>query len=255
MTPHFAPTVRGSGPGLLLAHGAGGGVEGDFGSILDDLARHRTVIGADYPGAGHTPRSAVPLTLDLLADGLAAAAENAGVQTFSVLGYSLGTAVAIRVATRYPDRVDGLILTSGLAHADNHVRLVVDVWRHLLDGDRTILGKFLTLLASGDAFLAGLTPAELGSTVDDSAAVVPTGSADHACLVAELDVRAELSSIAVPTLVIATTADSLIPTRLSRDLADGLPSAEFVEIDAGHNIGVEARDEWLSAIVGWLSRR
>lgn len=57
MVKHFAHLVRGSGPGLLLAHGSGGSVEGNFGTILDDLAAAHTVVGPDYPGAGQTPRS------------------------------------------------------------------------------------------------------------------------------------------------------------------------------------------------------
>lgn len=47
--------VRGTGPGLLLAHGAGGGVQPNFGPILDGLAEHHTVVGPDYPGTGRTP--------------------------------------------------------------------------------------------------------------------------------------------------------------------------------------------------------
>ncbi|MGW7554590.1 alpha/beta fold hydrolase, partial [Streptomyces rimosus] len=42
--------VKGHGPALLLAHGAGGGIEGNFGLVLDDLARDHTLVGPHYPG-------------------------------------------------------------------------------------------------------------------------------------------------------------------------------------------------------------
>jgi pimeloyl-ACP methyl ester carboxylesterase len=110
MAEHFAHVVRGSGPGLLLAHGGGGSIQGNYGSIIDDLATTHTVIGPDYPGAGETPRSAVPLRLDDVADALVRTAVDAGVDRFTILGYSLGTAVAVRAARRHPERVTGLVL-------------------------------------------------------------------------------------------------------------------------------------------------
>ncbi|WP_328603951.1 alpha/beta hydrolase [Amycolatopsis sp. NBC_00345] len=253
MSKHFAAVVRGSGPGLLLAHGGGGGVEGNFGGILDELARTRTVVGPDYPGSGATPRSTVPLVLDEVADELVATAAAAGVERFAILGYSLGTAVAVRAATRHPSRVTGLVLTSGFARMDNRMRLAVDVWKSLLGGDRELLARYLMLAGTGVKHLATLTPDELETAVKELAAFVPEGSPEQVALVESVDTRAELAGIAVPTLVIATSLDGLASPTLSRELADGIPGAKLVEIEAGHNIGVEARDEWLAAIGPFLA--
>ncbi|MEV6156956.1 alpha/beta fold hydrolase [Nonomuraea sp. NPDC052129] len=114
----YARTVRGSGPGLVLAHGAGGGVEANFGPILDGLVARHTVVGVDYPGAGATPRSEVPLDVDDLADQLVGAADAEGLDTFAIAGFSLGGSVAICAAARYPDRVSALVLTAAFAHRD-----------------------------------------------------------------------------------------------------------------------------------------
>jgi pimeloyl-ACP methyl ester carboxylesterase len=254
VTKYFAHRVQGSGPGLLLAHGGGGSVAGNFGSILDDLARTHTVVGADYPGSGDTPRSTEPLSLDGLADELAGIAVAAGVEKFAVLGYSLGTGVAVRIATRHPDRVTGLILTSGFAYPNRELLLAVDVWRTLLDIDLKLTAKFGTLVASGRKHLNGLSADELEASLDWLADFIPAGTPEHLELVKNVDTRAELPVISVPTLVIATTADNLAPAGLSRELAAGIPNSELVEIDAGHNIGLEARDEWLEAIRQFLAR-
>ncbi|GLY34714.1 hypothetical protein Amsp01_007380 [Amycolatopsis sp. NBRC 101858] len=56
----------------------------------------------------------------------------------------------------------------------------------------------------------------------------------------------------MPALVVATTLDGLASPALSRELADGIPGAGLVEIEAGHNIGAEAPDEWLAAIEKFL---
>jgi pimeloyl-ACP methyl ester carboxylesterase len=255
MAEHFAHIVRGSGPGILLAHGAGGGIEGNFGPILDDLAVTHTVVGPDYPGSGDTPRSTEPLVLDDVADTLVRTAVDAGVDRFTVLGYSLGTAVAVRIATRHPERVTGLVLTAGFARLDNRLRLAAQVWRALLDiGDRELTARFLTLVATGGSTLDALEPAALDAAVAGLAAFLPPGSPEQVDLVTSIDTRAELARIAVPTLVVTTTEDSLTTVPLSRELAAGIPGAELVEVAAGHGIGAEARDEWLAAIRTFLAR-
>ena len=255
MAEHFAHIVRGSGPGILLAHGAGGSIEGNFGPILDDLATTHTVVGPDLPGSGDTPRSQVPLALDDVADALVRTAVDAGVDRFTVLGYSLGTTVAVRIATRHSVRVTGLVLTAGFAHPDNRLRLGLQVWRALPDiGDRELTARFATLVATGRSTLDVMEPAALEAAVAGLAAFIPPGSPEQVDLGASVDTRAELGGIAAPTLVVATTEDGLTSVPLSRELADGIPGAELVEIASGHGIGTEARDEWLAAIRSLLAR-
>jgi pimeloyl-ACP methyl ester carboxylesterase len=255
MAEHFAHVVRGSGPGILLAHGGGGSIAGNYGPILDDLATTHTVVGPDYPGSGDTPRSHEPLVLDDVADTLVRTAVDAGVDRFTVLGYSLGTAVAVRIAVRHPERVTGLVLTAGFTYPDARMRLAVEVWRGLLAaGDRTLLARYLTVMATGTTRLNAMSLAEVEAGVAGLADFIPAGSPEHVDLVAGVDTRADLPRITAPTLVVATTEDGLAAPEHSRQLAAGIPGAELVEIAAGHGIGAEARDEWLAAIRSLLAR-
>ncbi|GAB3564811.1 hypothetical protein GCM10027445_09300 [Amycolatopsis endophytica] len=251
MTEHFSHIVRGSGPGLLLAHGGGGSIEANYGPILDDLARTHTVVGPDYPGSGATPRRG-PLDLDDLADGLVATAVSAGVERFTILGYSLGTAVAVRATTRHPSRVTGLVLTAGFAYPSHQMRLAVSVWRRLLSlGERELLARFVTYAAMGGGYLNALLASEVDAVLDGL--VVPEGTPEQVDLVESVDTRAELGGVAVPALVIGTRQDLLAPVGLSRELADGIPGAGYVEIEAGHLMQVEARDAWLGEIRKFLA--
>ncbi|WP_017599406.1 alpha/beta fold hydrolase, partial [Nocardiopsis lucentensis] len=211
MIEHFAHTVKGSGPGLVLAHGGGGGIEANFGPLLDDLTRTHTVVAPDLPGTGGTPRSATPLDLDTMADTLVETAAAAGVERFTVLGYSMGTAIGVRAATRHPERVTGLVLTAGFARPDHRMRLAVQVWRELLKGHRRTLARFLTLVAMGEPALAALSTEELEKAVSELAGFVPEGAPEHVDLVERADTTADLSRISVPTLVVAAALDRLPP--------------------------------------------
>ncbi|PVC89750.1 alpha/beta hydrolase [Streptomyces sp. CS090A] len=257
-TPLAAPlarTVRGSGPGLLLAHGAGGGIEANYGPILDGLAARHTVVGVDYPGAGDSPRSLTPLDVDTLADELVAAADAEGVERFAVSGYSLGGPVAIRVAARHPERVDALVLSATFAYADTRTDLVASVWRQLLAADDPrLLGEFVQLMALGEGALNTLTPDEVRAAAELITATVPPGTGDQVELVRRIDVREHLAAITVPALVIVTTADPLVSPTLQRALAAGLPGSETAELPTGHLPFAERPQEWLALITGFLAR-
>jgi pimeloyl-ACP methyl ester carboxylesterase len=255
MTSHFTYTVHGSGPGLLLAHGAGGSAEANFDPVLPELAAGYTVVAPDYPGAGDTPRSTGSLDLDMLADGLVASALHAGVEQFVIVGYSLGTAVAVRAATRYPERVTGLVLTAGLTATDNRLRLAAQVWRQLLlGGDRDLLSRFLMFAGTGPRQVNQQSQAELEKSLDLLSDFIRVGSLEQIELVDRIDTRSDLSAIAVPALVIAATADVLVSPELSDELAAGIRGAELVEIDAGHGVITEETAKWLAAVLPFLSR-
>ncbi|MET8779559.1 alpha/beta hydrolase [Nocardia sp. NPDC004654] len=242
-------TVTGSGPGIVLAHGASGSIESNFGGIVAALAATHTVVASDYPGDDTC------LDVDGLADALVAAAVEAGVETFTIIGYSLGTTVAVRAAVRHPDRIRGLVLAAGFSKADNRARIVAQAWQDLLDlGDTETFARLSALVGFSADHLESLSAAASDALVRQMAGSVPGGTRQQAVLVENVDTTDDLAHVTVPTLVVNATADLLIHPANSRALAAAIPGAEYTEIHAGHVLMIERPEEWWKTIDEFLCR-
>lgn len=84
---------------VVLLHGWRGTAAGNWATAMPALARDFHVIAPDL--RGHDPGSV---------DDVMAMADALGVERFTAVGYSLGSAVASQLGRRHPDRVEGLVL-------------------------------------------------------------------------------------------------------------------------------------------------
>ncbi|MFI0452785.1 alpha/beta fold hydrolase [Actinomadura sp. 6N118] len=124
-TQHMVPTSLGDiavaevghGPALVMLHGGGPGASGvgNYHQNLPALASRFRVVLPDQPGFGGSyrpteadldARSITEITVDALFQALDAL----GIETFHLLGNSLGGAAAIAMAQARRDRVNGLVL-------------------------------------------------------------------------------------------------------------------------------------------------
>ena len=103
--------IQGSGKPLVLLHGGLGALE-MFGPNLAALAKGRQVIGVDLQGHGRTADIDRPLSVQFMADDIAALIKHLGLQSADIMGYSLGGGVALQTAIRHPEVVNKLVVVS-----------------------------------------------------------------------------------------------------------------------------------------------
>src|SRR5882757_7644110 len=88
-------------PASILLHG---GIDPDsFGSNLAKLAKRRQVIAVHLQAHGRTPDTDRPLRCESLGDDVAALIGHLKLGKADVMGYSLGSFVALQTAIRHPD--------------------------------------------------------------------------------------------------------------------------------------------------------
>jgi pimeloyl-ACP methyl ester carboxylesterase len=104
--------IHGTGQPLVLLHGAFSAIGTSFGQLLPALAESRQVVAFELQGHGRTADIDRPLTLEGLADDVAAAIDQLGLGSADIFGYSTGAAVALHLVLRHPEVVRKLVLAS-----------------------------------------------------------------------------------------------------------------------------------------------
>lgn len=104
--------THGTGQPLVLLHGAFSAIGTSFGGLLPELSKTRQVIALELQAHGHTADIDRPLSLEGMADDVAAAIKQLGMEQADLLGYSMGAGVALQVVIRHPEVIRKLVLAS-----------------------------------------------------------------------------------------------------------------------------------------------
>jgi len=109
--------VHGIGQPLVLLHGGVGATE-MFSAIMPSLLKTRQVIAVDLQAHGRTADIHRPLSMEAMADDIAALLKHLGIEKADIMGYSLGGGVALRTAIQHPGVVRKLVVVSAACKLD-----------------------------------------------------------------------------------------------------------------------------------------
>ncbi|GHF04028.1 alpha/beta hydrolase [Amycolatopsis deserti] len=243
--------VAGHGPGVVLVHGTG--ASGEQWQPLTELLRDRfTVVVPDYSGSGRTRDHGGPVTLADLAAEVTAAAGHAGLESFHLVGHSLGAAVATHIAGTRPALVRSLVLHAGWAHTDARMDAEFRLWLHLLRTDPALFARSIALSALGPRFWAQTTAEASEALVTGLAATLAPGTDRQTEVDRTVDLRPLLGRVTAPTLVLASAHDRIIAPAQQRALVAGIAGARYAEVDAGHGAHAENPGEFFGTITAFL---
>ena len=220
-----------SAPRPILIHGAGG----DHRVWALQSARLAGAAALDLPGH---PEGEPAADLDTLAEACAGAVSSVDGPRVLV-GHSLGGAVALEVARRHPDLVEGLVLIASAARFPVPDATVARA-RHdfAAERERLLAGSFADL----DAPMVHQVRAAL------DACGPTTLGADYA-ICRSVDLRGRLGALRVPALVVVGADDPFTPVWMAEELARELPMSQMVVIPTARHMPMAEFDATVTALI------
>lgn len=204
------------------------------------LAARARLVVHDQRGYGATPLGKAGDGFDLLADDLVALWSLLDLDEVVVVGFSMGSMVALEAAARAPQRVAGIVLVSG-GELDAAAR---DVFRRR------------AAEIAGGGFAAGVADHVRRAFSERYVAAHPREIADYTASARTADPRAVASTFrsiaaweppdgvpSAPVLLVNGSEDRLFTVAAAERLARRLPDARTTVVDgAGHTLHVERPD-------------
>ncbi len=237
-------------PTLVLLHGWTATADLNFYTCYGPLSQHYRVIALDHRGHGRGLRSRRAFRLEDCADDAAAVCDVLGIDSFIPVGYSMGGPVAQLMWRRHPDRIDGLVLCATAAYFST---------------SREEKLSFLGL--TGLAALARLTPIQARrwltdqvylqrktdtwepwaiqeASMHDWRAVLEAGRA-----IGGYSSREWVGEVDVPTSVVITMRDHVVPVRRQIRLFEAIRGAEAFRVDGDHDAVVAKADRFVPTLL------
>ncbi|WP_270889620.1 alpha/beta fold hydrolase [Pedococcus sp. 5OH_020] len=228
--------VQGQGPPVLLINGLGGNVA-TWSPLLEQL-RGFEVITFDAPGAGRSQTPLRPYTMDLLTETAEQVVRAAGHERVDVLGYSLGGAVAQRLALTRPQLVRRLVLactSCGAGAVPGALRALLAVTTPVRHYSKSGYVAAMSMIDLAPAEKASDRVREQTAAFHREAAPSPLGYALQMGAFSTFHSLPWLHRLSQPTLVMSGTDDHLVPMANSALLAAHLPHARLRVFDGwGH---------------------
>ena len=239
--PRGAPTVA-------LLHGLAATGRLNWQPVLPALAERFHVLVVDHRGHGHGIRTGHFRLADC-ADDVIALADVLGIESLLAVGYSMGGPIAKLCWSRHPTRVRGLVLCATANHFMRpDARFVVSaVFPGMVVAARLAPAFFRDRIVEG--MLHGVPPgARREFARRELAASDPATVLQAARAVIRFSSHDWASTIDVPTAVVVTTEDQLVPPPWQYGLARSIRGAKVFEVAGDHLACVRAVDRFIPAL-------
>jgi len=230
-------------PPLLLVHGLGVLGMQDWFGVIPELTKHYHVIAIDLPGFAHSENPEGRYSPRNYAAVLAEVVDHYIAEPTSVVGHSMGGAVSLYFAGKYPEKLNKLVLVdaAGILHKVAFIKPISNVPKPDIR-----LPKFLsTKLAQLNDFTTGLIEegaidsylSELLQRSDGAWKLVmgETPNMNAALSLVEEDFSEIVSNLKIETHIIWGEEDAIAPLRTAKVLNSQLINSDLATLpDVGH---------------------
>jgi 3-oxoadipate enol-lactonase len=263
------PTIEANGQTLYYeVHGEGEPLLCVMGLAADTLAwmlqvpafsaTHKTIV-FDNRDVGRSSMADAPYEIADMAQDALALADALELESFHLLGVSMGGAIAQEIALAAPERVRTLTLAVTFPAGGAWARKLSEVWGERVRSmsreahvDELMLLNFSEAFFENEQGVAWLR----GMMLQNPHPQPPEAFTRQLEAAGRHDARERLGALRVPTHVIGAEHDILVPIWKSRELADLIPDAQLTVLPGSpHGANVERADEFNSSVLDFIAER
>jgi len=250
--------VRGSGPPLVLIMGYRLSSLAWPLDFIDALAERFTVVLFDNRGTGTSEKPTMGYEISNMAQDVCGLMDHLEIARASVLGYSMGGAIAQEFVRQFPDRVSGLVLCATMCGGPRAIYAspsVVRVMRELDGLTPEEISRQIWSVTYSPGYLECHRELAENQMRREIAAPTPLYAADlQFQAFAEFDCSKALPKIQARTLLLTGDLDQLVSPRNSKIIASLIPGASLIVIPGcGHRLMWEATDECVGFVTEFLT--
>lgn len=246
----------GVGDPLLLIMGYRGTMEMWDPMVLKILSSHYRVIIFDNRGMGKTTSSEKEYSIELFAEDTNGFLCALGIKRSNILGYSLGSSIALEFILKYPDKVNNLILYGGDCGGEESIKPEPKYINSLLDMSGNlddILNRVTKLLFDEKWINETPNPQSYLPLVTDKPIIKNLENQFNA-LLSWKGAYHRLNQINSPTLIITGKDDLIRPAANSVMLAEKIKNSCLVQLFGGHGLMHQYPVSFCSFILAFLSQ-
>jgi 3-oxoadipate enol-lactonase len=219
------------------------------------FARNHRCITPDNRGVGGSSKPPGPYDLVRMAQDAVEVLDDVGIERAHVVGASMGGVIAQIIGVLHPERTRSLTLACTACRHHQWRRELFQEWAEIVNarGMQALAGEGLQWL------VGPRLQRRFGRALNLLARLVMSGSPGpfvaqiDAILAMSDEMRFELPSLHVPTLVITGSQDALTPVGDAEELAELIPGAQlFVLPGAAHGLMAEAAGAFNRTVLSFI---
>jgi 4,5:9,10-diseco-3-hydroxy-5,9,17-trioxoandrosta-1(10),2-diene-4-oate hydrolase len=249
---------QGQGEVVIFLHGAGGGASGysNFKGNYPEFAKagYRTIV-PDLLGYGLSSKSDIAqYDLDFFVAGVKGMVDALGLKNITLLGNSLGGAVALGYALAYPDEVSRLILMApgGVEDLDTYLAMpgIANMFQIYQSGKTG--AEAMRAVMTMQLFDPSLLTDEI---INERAPIAATQTQAARSVLKVPNLTDRLHELKCPVFGFWGVNDHFNPVGGATKLLDNCPQARMVLVNrCGHWVQVEHRDMFNRSCIDFLQK-
>jgi proline iminopeptidase len=252
-------------PVIFMLHGGPGGDHTRYKQHSVELQNFAQLVFIDHRGCGRSKKTkASDYTLENNIEDIEALRKHLGLEKICILGTSYGGMVAQGYATRYPKRVEKLILVAtapsyrfipaAQAYLQIHgtpqqIRICQHIWNGTFKNSNHVFKMFL-IMQPLYSMTAKLTPKKVSTKSQyHSDYAVEALNEGFGKFLRHFDFIPKLHKITCPTLVLGGDKDWICRPAQSQLMAEKIPHATLkIFKNCGHSIAIDAHEKYIKII-------